>query len=299
MSMRWRGRLPWGRARIVGVVLLALAALPAAAAGQAVVLPRAHAHNDYLHARPLLDALEHGFNSVEVDVHLVDGELLVAHDRDEVVRGRTLETLYLEPLRTLARLNGGRVHAGAPPLLLLIDLKTDAESTYDRLSSVLRGYADILTIVAGETVLPGAVTAVLSGERPRATLLAAPIRFAAFDGRLADLEGAGAELPVSFMPLVSQSWSAVSTWDGSGAEPPELRAALKRWADSAHAQGRRLRFWGSPDDPAVWKALLESGVDLINTDDLPGLRSFLERSTPRADNEAGPSARLVPRAGSL
>ena len=266
------------RARIVGAVLLALAALPAGLAGQADVLPRAHAHNDYLHARPLLDALEHGFNSVEVDVHLVEGELLVAHDPDEVVRGRTLEALYLEPLRARARRNGGSVHAGAPPLLLLVDLKTEAEATYARLSEVLRGYADVLTIVAGEAVLPGAVTVVLSGERPRETLLAAPIRFAAYDGRLADLEGAGAELPVSFMPLVSQSWSAVSKWDGKGDEPPELRTTLRRWADLAHSQGRRLRFWGSPDEPAVWKALLESGVDLINTDDLPGLRSFLGRS---------------------
>lgn len=38
-------------------------------------LPRAHAHNDYEHARPLLDALDHGFTSVEADVWLVDGEL--------------------------------------------------------------------------------------------------------------------------------------------------------------------------------------------------------------------------------
>jgi hypothetical protein len=82
------------------------------------------------------------------------------------------------------------------------------------------------------------------------------------------------------MPLVSQNWSAVSTWNGTGPEPPELRATLKRWADAAHSQGRRLRFWGTPEGPGVWKALLESGVDLINTDDLPGLSAFLKRSPP-------------------
>ena len=43
-------------------------------------LAQAHAHNDYEHPRPLLDALDHGFTSVEADVWLVDGELLVAHD---------------------------------------------------------------------------------------------------------------------------------------------------------------------------------------------------------------------------
>ena len=42
-------------------------------------LERAHAHNDYEHERPLLDALDHGFCSVEADIVLSEGELLVAH----------------------------------------------------------------------------------------------------------------------------------------------------------------------------------------------------------------------------
>jgi hypothetical protein len=53
-------------------------------------LVRAHAHNDYEHARPLFDALDRGFCSVEADVYLIDGELLVAHDRKDVKAGRTL-----------------------------------------------------------------------------------------------------------------------------------------------------------------------------------------------------------------
>ncbi len=31
-------------------------------------LPQAHVHNNYLHERPLLDALVHDFTSVEADV---------------------------------------------------------------------------------------------------------------------------------------------------------------------------------------------------------------------------------------
>lgn len=44
-------------------------------------LVHAHAHDDYEHKRPLFDALDRGFCSVEADVHLVDGQLLVAHIR--------------------------------------------------------------------------------------------------------------------------------------------------------------------------------------------------------------------------
>jgi hypothetical protein len=36
-----------------------------------------------------------------------------------------------------------------------------------------------------------------------------------------------------------------------------------------------LRLWGTPDAPAMWKELRDAGVDLINTDKLPELRSFL------------------------
>ena len=46
-------------------------------------LLRAHAHNDYLHSRPLADALAHGFWSIEADVWLTNGALLVAHDLDK------------------------------------------------------------------------------------------------------------------------------------------------------------------------------------------------------------------------
>ena len=56
-------------------------------------LAQAHAHNDYLHARPLFDALDHGFASVEADIFLVDGKLLVGHAKSELKADRTLQAL--------------------------------------------------------------------------------------------------------------------------------------------------------------------------------------------------------------
>src|SRR5215475_7710089 len=78
---------------------------------QPTPLVRVHAHNDYEHKRPLFDALDHGFCSVEADIYLVDGALLVAHDRDQVKPERTLQALYLDPLRERVKTNGGRVYA--------------------------------------------------------------------------------------------------------------------------------------------------------------------------------------------
>ncbi|MEY4613753.1 MAG: hypothetical protein RL179_1726, partial [Planctomycetota bacterium] len=39
--------------------------------------PGFHSHNDYVHSRPLVEALEQGFDSVEADVFLVKNDLLV------------------------------------------------------------------------------------------------------------------------------------------------------------------------------------------------------------------------------
>src|SRR5258708_39034887 len=72
-------------------------------------LPHAHAHNDYLHRQPLRDALEHGFTSVEADIFLVEGQLLVAHDEKDARPDRMLTGLYLDSLRQRARANGGLV----------------------------------------------------------------------------------------------------------------------------------------------------------------------------------------------
>ena len=63
------------------MVALLLLAKPAPAADPKPVIPlrHAHAHNDYEHKRPLFDALDRGFCSIEADIYLVGGELLVGH----------------------------------------------------------------------------------------------------------------------------------------------------------------------------------------------------------------------------
>ncbi|MCP5060861.1 MAG: hypothetical protein GY936_00140, partial [Ignavibacteriae bacterium] len=43
-------------------------------------LPRTHSHNDYERRKPLFEALENDFMSIEADIHLVNGELFIAHN---------------------------------------------------------------------------------------------------------------------------------------------------------------------------------------------------------------------------
>ncbi len=259
-------------ARLAGLLFAFTGFLAAGAEPKPLV--NAHAHNDYEHARPLLDALDRGFCSVEADVWLVDGQLLVAHDRGKVRLRRTLQALYLDPLLARVKQNGGRVYAGGPSLTLLVDVKSDAKDTWLALRAALRPYEPILTRFGRDGTETGAVTVIISGNRARELMASDTNRLAAYDGRLADLESGA---PPQFVPLVSDQWGQISSWRGGNGRP--LPAAderkLRETVLKAHAQGRRIRFWGAPDTPEVWAAFRKAGVDLLNADNLDGLREFL------------------------
>lgn len=262
-------------ARIAGSLLLIMLGLLMAAtpAREPVPLTNVHAHNDYEHPRPFFDALECGFCSFEADIHLVDGKLLVAHDRKQVKPDRTLQSLYLDPMRQRIKQNGGRLYPDGPTVVLLIDFKSDPAQMYPVLREVLKQYADILTTWTDGKERQGAVKAILTGDHPDENIVAAEHeRYAAIDGKLEDLEK---NPPAELVPWISGQWGRTFRWHGSGPFTDDELRKLKEIVAKTHAQHRQLRFWGAPDTPAMWAILRDAGVDLINTDDLKGVRQFL------------------------
>lgn len=257
--------------KLTPILLSAAFALAALASAQ-TPLVNAHAHNDYEHVRPLLDALDHGFCNVEADIYLIDGALLVAHDREDVKPERTLQALYLDPLRERVRKHGGRVYPNGPTVRLLIDIKADGAKTYEVLRKVLTEYEEMLTVFESGKINENAVTVILSGNSPRDVLKAEPRRLAAIDGRLGDLEG---PIDPGLTPLISDSWAGTFKWNRDGEMPRDIRDKIKALTDKAHAAGAVVRFWAIPAREDFWAALLDAGVDLINVDDLPRLQKFL------------------------
>jgi hypothetical protein len=241
--------------------------------GPATTCRQAHAHNDYLHDRPLLDALDNGFCSVEADIFLVDGELLVAHSRRELSKDRTLRGLYLDPLSNRIKKNGGSVHGDGHPFTLLIDIKSNGESTYRALHTVLSQYKQIFTSVTDGKSEQRAITAIISGNRPFDAIAADSPRYVGIDGRLSDLES---NQPANLMPLISDHWGRHFKWRGKGQMSANDREKLQRVVKQAHQRNRLVRFWAIPDNETAWAALHEAGVDLINTDNLSGLSTYLK-----------------------
>ncbi len=223
----------------------------------AVLQPRAHSHNDYLHPRPLLDALALGFCSVEADIWLVNDELLVAHDRNKVDSARTLDKLYLAPLWERFQSNGGSIYPEKAPFTLLIDIKNTGAETFRTLDRVLGGYAPMLTTFMDDSTTPGAVTVIISGERAVDVILASNPRRVGIDGRLPDLDG---PLNRHQMPLVSDNWTLSFSWTGRQAMAPDEAARLDAIVARAHERGIRLRFWSSPQTDEAWGKLYDAGA---------------------------------------
>jgi len=239
-------------------------------------LIHAHAHNDYEHSRPLLDALDHGFCGVEADIYLVDGQLLVAHGRNQVKSERTLQSLYLDPLRERVQRNGGRVFTNGPEFTLLIDLKSNWKTIYPVLRATLTNYADVLTTFRDGVKQTNAILVVITGDRAKEMFAGETTRYAGYDGMLTDLD---LTVPATVIPWISADWKMSFAWRGDGTMPETEARKLQGIVAKAHAQNRRVRFWGAPDQENFWRAMRAANVDLINTDDLAGVEKFLRNES--------------------
>lgn len=240
---------------------------------EAPPLSYAHAHNDYVHTRPLLEALSCGFCSVEADIWAVEGKLLVGHHLDQTSPERTLEALYFIPLRDQIKRNKGHVFTHREPFTLIVEFKSSAESCYPLLKALLQRYRSLLTTYRGEKRRQGAITVLITGNLPRPQLDTEKDRLMALEGVASDL---GTNASTSLIPQISVPWGTVVKWFGVGVCPETERTKLREFVARAHKEGRKVRLWGVVNTPELWKEEREAGVDWLNIDQLERFRKWAE-----------------------
>lgn len=212
-----------------------------------------HSHNDYEGDEPLTKALNLGLKSIEADVHLINDELYVAHDTPyDISLKKTLEEMYLEPL--------AKSDFDQYPLYLLIDIKTEAESTYRKLREVLKKYQSKQIVY------------VISGNRAIDLIANDEAKLMAIDGRPDDVDK---NFTSQEMPMISQNYKYFfSSRDPSKIDQNEIDK-FKIFIDKAHKKHILVRLWASPDHKEMWKFLENQGVDFINTDDPTALANYI------------------------
>ena len=238
----------------------------ASAQPSAYTVANCHSHNDYEQDVPFWKAYKAGFGSIEADIFLENGELYVAHDRNELKSHKTLEKYYLAPLQQVVKKNKGYPFPDSTrQLQILIDIKTDSIGTLNQLIKLLNRYP---LLSASQSI-----EFVISGNRPDASLFMSYPSFIWFDGVLSLDYPAEA---LGKITMLSDDFKSYSHWDGKGDPPQSDWNALGRAVDKAHLLGKTVRFWDAPDELNAWEQLMKLKVDYINTDKILELSNFLK-----------------------
>lgn len=227
--------------------------------------PKIHSHNDYIRNAPFWEAYANGLESIEADVILLNGELYVAHENESITPERTLKSLYLDPIQVAydLRINDRK------PFQLLIDIKTEAYSTLEKIQEAVAPYTQLYTSENGE---PPLVTFVISGNRPKPSDYTNYPDHILFDYQsITEID----DLPMEKIALISLSFGRFSDWNGKGRLIDTHQERLEEAIAVAHSLGKPFRFWATPDSKTSWKALSELGVDYINTDMPYAAKSYL------------------------
>lgn len=231
-----------------------------------------HSHNDYQQRVPLYQAYAQQLASIEADVFATGraDEVLVAHDRKDLPQALTLDQLYIRPLVSLYRQHGGRAwrHSEQSPVLL-IDLKMPADSVMHLIVAKLDAFPDVFDPQTN----PLAVRVVISGSVPDATRFDAYPAFIYFDGSRLDYT----DRQLQRIYMISLNLRRYTQWDGRSALSGTDRRTLTDVIRQAHALGKPIRFWGTPDTELAWKTFRELGVDYINTDQPEACAAFFRQ----------------------
>ncbi len=231
-----------------------------------------HSHNDYTRSRPLFDALDNGFMSVEIDVFLRNGDIMVAHTSLGIRQGNTLRNLYLEPLKQRVAENNGCVYAGEETeFVIMIDLKDHGNDIMDELHKQLADYSDMFTKYVKGKKEKGAIRVVLSGGPDAVKVMSFEPRYMSMDEHVS---GFNRERSTDVSPRVSASYGSIFNWKGKGKIPADEKQTLQQLVAEAHKYGKKVRFWATPQKETIWREQLDAGVDWLNIDDLARFRKF-------------------------
>jgi len=228
-----------------------------------------HSHNDYTHAKPLLQAYAYQAYEIEVDVFLIGDSLIVAHSKKDKDLTRTINAMYLDPIANWTKDDAKRGVKTNYGFRLMIDFKDSWSLVYPVLRKEIEKYGKLFDKGKDKN----AVQIVISGSRPADSLYHTFPSWVYFDG-LPNVNYAKTDL--KRITMISDNFATYSKWKGVGEIPIADKIKLKKIIEQAHQLNKPMRFWGAPDTQDCWKQLVDLGVDIINTDKIVECKTYFE-----------------------
>lgn len=241
---------------------------------QVKVIPVAHSHNDYTRKKPLHNALFNGFLSIEVDIFYRNGKFLVAHTVLGIRKNKSVENLYLNPLKEIVQQNNGYVfqHDTTAILEIMIDTKgTWNETQLRELEKIILSYENLFVVYKDGVAQKGAVKVLLSGGGYKNMIKDDNPRLYSADAGIGDITS---EFSSDIIARNSSNYKSYFKWKGRGDIPEAEKKKLLEICNSAKQYNRKVRFWACPNNKNVWRELLNAGVGWVNIDKLEKFKNF-------------------------
>ncbi|KAF7882315.1 uncharacterized protein EAF01_011767 [Botrytis porri] len=265
-------------------------------------------HNDEHQKIPLYTALAAGCIAIEADcfipsyyrsfsflgslfsyfisspkIKVPENDLLVGHVTSELNPARTLSSLYLDPL--LEILIQQNKAAGNPEkkvgvwnenpylsLHLTIDYKS-ISSGYDGISILyallepLRtaGFLTCYNSIT-EKLIPGPITIVGTGDADFELICDYESIFIFKDARFFNFMSS--QNPCNSLYVSGNISNSIGRFSKSKGPSKEQVKIIRNECREVKERGLIPRYWGTPDNEEWWRILVESGVEVLNCDDL-------------------------------
>ena len=221
-----------------------------------------HSHNDYHQTVPFYEAYGQMVDSYEADV-FYDPEtrkVLVAHQPSELNVENTLDDLYIQPIVKQFHKNNGKAWKNSEKsFYLMIDIKTNPQLLIPAILGSIEQYPEVFD----RSRNPHAVTLVFTGDIPTPEHFGEYPAIAFFDG---NVKYNYSENQLKRIAFFSDTFQRFSMWNGKGSIVPAEKEKIEATINKVHSLGKKIRFWGSPDNLNTWQTFRVMGVDIVNTD---------------------------------
>jgi len=250
-------------------------------------LPIGHSHNDYLQKRPLYQAIELGYGSIEIDICLTHTtkELKVAHIPWFLSGKKNIEELYFAPLaKMIDEKDSLFKYTIDNPLHLLIDFKKNADSTYKYLQRVFVKYNKYITQYKnGEIIYKAPLVINITGNKPWNAIMKDSITYAKIDGGFRLNKTAPYGLNnfdtsyVKYIGRVASNYKQLLKFKKKFENEETFFWVLKENIKTYNDAGITTRYYEVPNNKKSWEFIIKCGISWVNVDKLVDFSNFYKQ----------------------
>ena len=251
--------------KVTLLYLLLLLGFQFSVKGQSVFIDKALSANDHKRKKPLLDAINLGFNGISAEIKLKkNGELYCGKG--------TFKEVYLEPLKVISENGNKNIHPShTDEFILYFEITSDSNSTFDALLKEIEPYKEIFTSFEGTKRNKKPVRIIIGGNIPYSKIFNFSKRYLFAEESVLSLNHSKDE---TFTFLAGLSLKNNYTWNGEKNMPNMEYMSLITHVKNAHKAGRWVRLYDIPELPNAYDILYGSGVDLIEIEDITSFSTY-------------------------